>query len=207
MSARLTGATLVNAKLRRLSRNAASLLPLRDSDVHFLAVDMQKANDLTLGIMALVAQAGRETTYRRTKEALAVAMACGVKLGNSNGAEARRRPRNGAAVYMQRIVLFSLHCRRRLQTQTDKYIAGAERQFPYPNAYQPLNARPVTITPQRIACCGTSFPTRTLAHPPAILAQATTNTDGQSTAPETINTITARPCITQASTFFAAFSR
>jgi DNA invertase Pin-like site-specific DNA recombinase len=38
--ARLTGATLVIAKLDRLSRNAAFLLTLCDREVRFLAVDM-----------------------------------------------------------------------------------------------------------------------------------------------------------------------
>ena len=56
--ARLTGATPVIAKLDRLSRNAAFLLTLRDSGVRFLACDMPEANDLTVGIMALVAPAG-----------------------------------------------------------------------------------------------------------------------------------------------------
>lgn len=89
--AKVTGATLVIAKLDRLSRNAAFLLALRDSGVRFLAVDMPKANDLTVGIMALVAQAEREAISRRTKEALAVAKARGVKLGNPNGTAALRR--------------------------------------------------------------------------------------------------------------------
>jgi DNA invertase Pin-like site-specific DNA recombinase len=95
--ARLTGATLVIAKLDRLSRNAAFLLTLRDSGVRFLACDMPEANDLTVGLMALVAQAERDAISRRTKEALAVAKARGVKLGNPNGALALRRAGKGGA--------------------------------------------------------------------------------------------------------------
>ena len=99
--AKVTGATLVIAKLDRLSRNAAFLLALRDSGVKFIAVDMPEANDLTVGIMALVAQAERAAISRRTKEALAVAKPGGVKLGNPpmarklSGALARALWRSG----------------------------------------------------------------------------------------------------------------
>jgi DNA invertase Pin-like site-specific DNA recombinase len=95
--AKVTGATLIIAKVDRLSRNAAYLLALRDSGVRFVAVDMPEANDLTVGIMALVAQAEREAISRRTKEALAVARARGVRLGNPNGAESLRRAGKGGA--------------------------------------------------------------------------------------------------------------
>lgn len=93
--AKVTGATLVIAKLDRLSRNAAFLLTLRDSGVRFVAADMPDANDLTVGIMALVAQQEREAISKRTKEALAAAKARGARLGNPNGAAALRRAARG----------------------------------------------------------------------------------------------------------------
>lgn len=93
--ARVTGGTLVIAKLDRLSRNAAFLLTLRDSGVRFVAADMPDANELTVGVMALIAQHEREAIAKRTKEALQAAKARGTKLGNPNGANALRRAGKG----------------------------------------------------------------------------------------------------------------
>lgn len=88
---KVTGATLVVAKLDRLSRNVAFLATLQDSGVKFIAADMPEANELTVHILAAVAQAERKAISRRTKEALAAAKARGTKLGNPNGAAALRR--------------------------------------------------------------------------------------------------------------------
>jgi DNA invertase Pin-like site-specific DNA recombinase len=97
--ARVTGATLVIAKLDRLSRNLAFLAALQDAGTKFVAADMPEANELTIHIMAAMAQAERKAISRRTKEALAVAKARGTKLGNPMGAAAFGPYKgNGAAV-------------------------------------------------------------------------------------------------------------
>lgn len=79
---RLRNATLVIAKLDRLSRNAAFLLSLRDAGVAFVCADMPDANTLTIGILALIAQNEREALSARTKAALAARRARGHTLGN-----------------------------------------------------------------------------------------------------------------------------
>ncbi|WEK45786.1 MAG: recombinase family protein [Candidatus Andeanibacterium colombiense] len=93
--AKVTGATLMVAKLDRLSRSVAFLAALQDSGARFLAADMPEANELTVHIMAAVAQAERKAISRRTIEALAAAKARGTRLGNPNGAAALRRAAKG----------------------------------------------------------------------------------------------------------------
>lgn len=79
--AKRIGATLVIAKLDRLSRNAAFIFTLRDSGVNFVCADMPDANSLTIGIFAVMAQHEREMISKRTKEGLQAAKQRGTKLG------------------------------------------------------------------------------------------------------------------------------
>lgn len=76
------GATLLIAKLDRLSRNAGFIFLLKDSNVDFKCCDMPEANSLTIGIMAVLAQEERELISKRTISALQELKAKGVKLGN-----------------------------------------------------------------------------------------------------------------------------
>lgn len=82
---KLYNATLVIAKIDRLSRDAHFLLGLQKAGVKFVAADMPEANEMVVGIMALVAQAERRMISERTKAALAAAKKRGVKLGNPTG--------------------------------------------------------------------------------------------------------------------------
>ena len=65
------GATLIIAKLDRLSRNVSFIFALRDSGVNFYCCDIPELNTLNLGIFATIAQHERELISDRTKKALA----------------------------------------------------------------------------------------------------------------------------------------
>ena len=83
--AKRKGAKLIVAKLDRLGRKASYILRLIDeSGVEFHICDQPDADKLTITILAAVAEREAENTSKRTKAALAVRKAQGVKLGNPN---------------------------------------------------------------------------------------------------------------------------
>ncbi len=74
---RLTGASLMIAKLDRLSRRVSFLSALMDSGAEFVAVDNPHASRFTLHILAAVAEQEAAMISQRTKAALAAAKARG----------------------------------------------------------------------------------------------------------------------------------
>jgi DNA invertase Pin-like site-specific DNA recombinase len=96
--AKVTGATLIVAKLDRLSRNVAFLANLKESGVKFVCADMPDANELTIHLFAAIAQHERKIISERTRNAMAAAKRKGRTFGNPNGARALRGLGNGSAV-------------------------------------------------------------------------------------------------------------
>jgi len=74
-------AKLLVAKLDRLARNVAFISTLMESSVDFVAVDLPQANNLTVHIMAAMAEHEARAISERTKVALAAAKRRGVVLG------------------------------------------------------------------------------------------------------------------------------
>lgn len=81
--ARAARATLVVAKLDRLSRNMSFTATLMDSDIEFVVCDFPQANRLTIHILAAMAEYEAVMISRRTKDALSVLKSEGKKLGSA----------------------------------------------------------------------------------------------------------------------------
>jgi DNA invertase Pin-like site-specific DNA recombinase len=79
--AKAANATLMVAKLDRLSRNVAFLANLIESKVDFVACDQPHATTFTLHILAAVAEHEAKMISERTKAALAARKARGLPLG------------------------------------------------------------------------------------------------------------------------------
>jgi DNA invertase Pin-like site-specific DNA recombinase len=83
--ARRTGSTLLIAKLDRLARNVCFISSLMETKVPFVACDMPHAKPFELHIRASLAEEEARLISERTRQALAVAKARGVKLGGFRG--------------------------------------------------------------------------------------------------------------------------
>ncbi|MFC3691460.1 recombinase family protein [Chenggangzhangella methanolivorans] len=98
--AQLSGATLVIANLGRLSRNSAFLLTLRDGGAKFVAADLPDVCDLTIGLLATVAQHEREMISKRIREALETkraALAAEAAAKRARGEDAVRELEDGSS--------------------------------------------------------------------------------------------------------------
>lgn len=79
---RLTGASLIVAKLDRLSRDVEFIAQLQKSGVVFTCANMPQACNLTISLLAALAEHEREMISTRTRDALQAAKRRGVVLGN-----------------------------------------------------------------------------------------------------------------------------
>jgi DNA invertase Pin-like site-specific DNA recombinase len=130
---RLHRATLLVAKLDRLARNVAFISALMESGVKFVAVDLPQANELTVHIMASMAEYEAKAISARTKAALQAAKARGTVLGglrwdiNRVGAKGRKaalQARQENAAKYQADVLPVLEQARTEGASTLREIAG-----------------------------------------------------------------------------------
>jgi len=131
---RVHRATLLVAKLDRLARNVAFISALMESGVKFVAVDLPQANELTVHVMAAMAEYEAKAISVRTIAALQAAKARGVKLGglkwditqvSEQGHEAGLKVRREAAARFNQDVLPIIQEKQRQGVSTLRAIAGA----------------------------------------------------------------------------------
>jgi DNA invertase Pin-like site-specific DNA recombinase len=147
-------ATLVIAKLDRLSRDAHFLLGLQKAGVKFVAADLPEANEMVVGIMALMAQAERRMISERTKAALAAVKARGQRLGQRPGFVVPRRAvggRHGAAATKARANEFANDLRPILDDLAHLSAIRRRGRTSSPTTYGPSSMiwRTFPPTPQR----------------------------------------------------------
>lgn len=161
---RLTGATLLIAKLDRLSRNVHFLSGLMEQKVPFVACDMPNANSFTVHIMAAVAQHEREVISARTRAALGsiqAKLAAGeehisrrsgrvlTRLGNPDGLKVRR-PDQGTKAKRQKADAFAasvLPTIREIQGDGTSSLAGIATRL---NELRVRSARGCNWTPMAV---------------------------------------------------------
>ena len=93
---RKQNAVLICSKIDRLSRNAEFLLKLMNSKVEFVCCDIPNCDRFTRSLYAILAEKERIMISERTKNALQMVKARGVKLGNPNPESAVKAMNEGA---------------------------------------------------------------------------------------------------------------
>lgn len=103
------GHTLLFYKLDRLSRNIADGFAIKESGVELKCITMPELNTITFGVSLLFAQTEREAISSRTKEALAIKKAQGVKLGNPRWHDALFRYARPVMLYNSKKQAYDFH--------------------------------------------------------------------------------------------------
>ena len=93
-----SGATLVVAKLDRLARSTYLIACLQRASIKFICADMPEANELTISLMAAMAEHELRMIRARTKAGLESAKLKGKKLG-ANGTDKNGLPHKDARGY------------------------------------------------------------------------------------------------------------
>jgi DNA invertase Pin-like site-specific DNA recombinase len=122
---RMTGATLLIAKLDRLSRDLHFITLMQKSSIRFVACDMPEANEFTINVMGALAQQERKMISQRTRDALSAAKTKGVRLGSPQNLDKKSAAKG-------RIVGLTTRIR-----QADKF---AEQLFPTIQRFQEQGA-------------------------------------------------------------------
>lgn len=94
-------ATLLIAKLDRLTRSVRFITELQESNVKFVACDCPEANETMVQLMVVMAEWEARQTSERTKAALAQAKLRGVKLGRPQNLRTTQADRQKAVKALQ----------------------------------------------------------------------------------------------------------
>ena len=157
---RQLGATLVAARLDRITRRAHTLSQLLEDGVSLRAADMPGADELMLRVYAAMAQKERELISERTRAALAAARARGVVLGGDRGwrpavppcAAAAAISRREAAIQTAHRLLLEVEVLRREGVTTHAGLAQmlTQRDVPTPRGSRVWTHTTVARVLQRI---------------------------------------------------------
>lgn len=141
-------ATLLVAKLDRLSRNVAFVATLlEDKAVNFKVAQLPRASRFELHLWAALAEQEREFVSQRTKAALAAAKARGVKLGGARPhlPEHNRRRTERAQRHAESVATLVLGLRDRGATlrETAEALNGAGLTAPRGGNWAPVQVKRV----------------------------------------------------------------